>query len=283
MILEVRGLSKTFSSLGRPQVRAVDDVDLDVPDGGTLGLVGESGSGKSTILRCIMRLESPDVGSIRFRGSEILGARGRDLKAYRRQVQMVFQDPAGSLNPRMTVEQLIVEGMVVHGLGGTNAQRRDRTAALLDMVGMPTDAMSRYPGSFSGGQLQRIAIARALAVEPSLLVCDEPVSALDVSVQAQVLNLLADMQTKLGLSILFISHDLAVVKYLCPSIAVLQNGRIVETATRDEVFMSPTAPYTKALLAAIPNPDPHVARARDSARATKLSVGLVDIKGAEET
>ncbi|MFF3566617.1 ATP-binding cassette domain-containing protein [Nocardia jiangxiensis] len=260
MILDVRGVSKSYRPLGQRPVRALDEVYLRVPEGTTVGLVGESGSGKSTLLRCIMRLESLDSGSIAFRGENIVRARGAALRAYRREVQMVFQDPAGSLNPRMTVAELVGEGMVVHRLVRSAAARRDRVAGLLDLVGLPAEVMCRHPASFSGGQLQRIAIARALSVEPSLLVCDEPVSSLDVSVQAQVLNLLTDMQERLGLSILFISHDLAVVKYLCPSIAVLEKGRIVEEASRDELFAAPRAPYTRALIAAIPDPDSAVAQ-----------------------
>jgi len=256
MILDVRGVSRSFRALGRPPVVALDDVYLRVPEGDTLGLVGESGSGKSTLLRCIMRLEKPDEGEVLFRGRDALPLRGKNLQAYRRQVQMVFQDPAGSLNPRMTVEQLVGEGMLVHRLERSAARRRERVAELLDAVGIPPDAMARHPASFSGGQLQRIAIARALAVEPSLLVCDEPVSALDVSVQAQVLNLLMRTQARTGLSILFVSHDLAVVKYLCPSIAVLEKGRIVEESSRDKLFQAPRATYTRALIDAVPNPDP---------------------------
>jgi oligopeptide transport system ATP-binding protein len=256
MIMDVRGVSRSFRAMGRPPVVALDDVYLRVPEGGTLGLVGESGSGKSTLLRCLMRLEKPDEGRVLFRGQDALPLRGRDLKAYRRQVQMVFQDPAESLNPRMTVERLVGEGMLVHALERSPARRRDRVAQLLEEVGMPPDAMARYPASFSGGQLQRIAIARALAVQPSLLVCDEPVSALDVSVQAQVLNLLLRTQAATGLSILFVSHDLAVVRYLCPSIAVLEKGRIVEESSREELFRAPRTAYTRALIDAVPNPDP---------------------------
>ncbi len=255
MILDVRGVSRSFRAIGRPPVVALDDVYLRVPEGGTLGLVGESGSGKSTVLRCIMRLEKPDDGQVLFRGQDALRLSGKALQAYRRQVQMVFQDPAGSLNPRMTVEQLVSEGMLVHRLERSAARRRERVAELLEAVGIPADAMASHPALFSGGQLQRIAIARALAVQPSLLVCDEPVSSLDVSVQAQVLNLLTAIQARTGLSILFVSHDLAVVKYLCPSIAVIENGRIVEEASREELFRAPRAAYTRALIDAVPDPD----------------------------
>ncbi len=262
MILDVRGVSKTFRTIGKPPVAALDDVYLRVPEGGTVGLVGESGSGKSTLLRCVVGLERPDHGEIRFHGHDVVRSRGASLREYRRRVQLVFQDPAASLNPRFRVEDLVAEGMIVHRTVRSSARRRDRVAELLDLVGLAADAMARYPASFSGGQLQRIAIARALAVEPELLVCDEPVSALDVSVQAQVLNLLIDMQEGLNLSILFISHDLAVVKYLCSTICVLHSGRIVEEADRETLFEQPRDPYTRELIAAVPVPDPAVARTR---------------------
>ncbi|ONH27787.1 ABC transporter ATP-binding protein [Pseudofrankia asymbiotica] len=280
MILDVRGVSRSFRAIGRPPVVALDDVYLRVPEGDTLGLVGESGSGKSTLLRCVMRLEKPDEGEVLFRGRDALPLRGKGLRAYRRQVQMVFQDPASSLSPRMTVEQLVGEGMLVHRLERSAARRRERVAELLDAVGIPPDAMARHPVSFSGGQLQRIAIARALAVEPSLLVCDEPVSALDVSVQAQVLNLLLRTQARTGLSILFVSHDLAVVKYLCPSIAVLEKGRIVEEASRDKLFQAPRAAYTRALIDAVPNPDP--VRPGPGSRPPKPRPGGNDAEGNHE-
>jgi peptide/nickel transport system ATP-binding protein/oligopeptide transport system ATP-binding protein len=277
MILDVRGVSKSFHSLGRPPLRALDDVYLRVPEGDTVGLVGESGSGKSTLLRCIMRLERPDRGAIAVCGRNVLRARGAQLRAYRRDVQMVFQDPAGSLNPRMTVEQLVGEGMLVHRLVKSAADRRERTAELLELVGLPAADMTRHPRSFSGGQLQRIAIARALSVEPNLLVCDEPVSALDVSVQAQVLNLLTDMQARLGLSILFVSHDLAVVNYLCPRICVLKAGRVVEEAGRYALFATPRAPYTRELIAAVPDPDPTIAqRARRAAQTPPTQASKAD-------
>lgn len=270
MILDIKGMSRTFTAFGKAPVKALDDVYLRVPEGESVGLVGESGSGKSTLLRCLMRLEKPDSGEIWFRGDNILLAKGAALRSYRQQVQMVFQDPAGSLNPRMTVERSISEGMRIHKKVTSSRARRDKVGDLLTRVGMQPSVMNRYPASFSGGQLQRIAIARALAVEPTLLVCDEPVSALDVSVQAQVLNLLLDMQTELGLSILFISHDLAVVKYLCPRICVLQTGRMVEEAVREELFTNPQAEYTRELIDAIPIPDPTAARHK------RLAAGLVE-------
>ena len=247
-------------------MKALDDVYIRVGEGEAVGLVGESGSGKSTLLRCLMGLEKPDSGLHPVPTAATSSARvGRDLRAYRQSVQMVFQDPAGSLNPRMTVEDLIGEGILVHKRAPT-APGTEGSCRVVADDGRACDPedMKRYRRSFSGGQLQRIAIARALAVEPALLVCDEPVSALDVSVQAQVLNLLLDMQNDLGLSILFISHDLAVVRYLCTTVCVLQSGRIVEEADRDELFANPRHDYTRQLIDAIPIPDPDLARARAS-------------------
>jgi peptide/nickel transport system ATP-binding protein/oligopeptide transport system ATP-binding protein len=266
-MLEITGLTKTFTALGRPPVTALDDVRLRVPGGSVTGLVGESGSGKSTLLRILLRLEQADRGSVEFDGTDVLRLRGKQLRAYRRRVQMVFQDPMGSLNPRMNVEQIIEEGMLIHHRRRDAGARRRRVRELLAMVGLDPDDARRRPASFSGGQRQRIAIARALAVEPDLLVCDEPVSALDVSVQAQVLNVLRDMQAELGLTILFVAHDLAVVRYLCPRIAVLEKGRIVEERPRHELFDSPEHPYTRQLLAAVPVPDP------DAPRRTATSEG----------
>ncbi|WP_431907546.1 ATP-binding cassette domain-containing protein [Amycolatopsis thermoflava] len=253
-LLEIHGLSKTYRTLGRPAVRAVDDVSLTIGEGEVVGLVGESGSGKSTVLRCVMKLARPDTGRITFAGRDVVPLRGAGLRAYRQDVQMVFQDPLGSLNPRMTVEELVGEGLLVHRRMPTRA-RRDEVAGLLERVGMRPAELGRHPASFSGGQLQRIAIARALAVGPRLLVCDEPVSALDVSVQAQVLNLLLDMRAELGLSILFVSHDLAVVNYLCSRLYVLRSGRVVEEGSREQVFDSPNHEYTRELMAAVPDPD----------------------------
>ncbi|MGW5641341.1 ATP-binding cassette domain-containing protein [Saccharopolyspora sp. NPDC003752] len=254
-LLDVRAVTKEFRG-----TRALHAVDLAVGEGETVGLVGESGSGKSTLLKCVLRLERPDSGEIRYDGIDVIRADRAQRKRFRREVQMVFQDPHASLNPRMTVEQLVSEGMFVHGLERSGAGRRDRVAELLSMVGLAPSDMGRRPGSFSGGQRQRIAIARALAVRPRLLVCDEPVSALDVSVQAQVINLLADMQAELGLAVLFIAHDLAVVGHLCTRIAVISRGEIVESGPREEVFGAPRHEYTRALLDAVPIPDPTIAR-----------------------
>jgi ABC-type microcin C transport system duplicated ATPase subunit YejF len=205
----------------------------------------------------LTRLERPDTGSIDFKGRDVLAAKGSALLGYRRAVQMVFQDPNGSLNPRMTVEQLVTEGMVIHRRSLSPSQRRQRAASMLSLVGLDPEDLTRRPASFSGGQRQRIAIARALAVEPELLVCDEPVSSLDVSVQAQILNLLADTTTKLGLAILFVAHDLAVIYHMCSYIYVLHNGRVVEQGTREEVFSRPSSAYTRQLLDAVPDPDPN--------------------------
>jgi peptide/nickel transport system ATP-binding protein/oligopeptide transport system ATP-binding protein len=256
MMLEVRNVGKRFRTRGGRGTVALDDVSLAVPDGSVVGLVGESGSGKSTLLRVVMRLESADSGQVLLDGADVLALRRAELKSYRRRVQMVFQNPMGSLSPRRTIQQIVEEGMITHGLHGDAGRRRERVGELLETVGLDRSAASRYPASFSGGQRQRIAIARALAVDPDVLVCDEAVSALDVSIQAQVLNLLKDMHEELGLSILFVAHDLAVVRYLCPEIAVMQSGRIVERGSSAQIFDDPQHPYTRELLDAVPIPDP---------------------------
>lgn len=256
-MLDVRDVSKTFRGRrGSEPVTALDNVSLSIPDGGVVGLVGESGSGKSTLLRVIMRLESADSGAVELDGSNLLELPERELRGVRRRIQMVFQNPMGSLSPRRTVGKIIEEGMTTHGLYPDRADREHRIGELLELVQLDRDVAHRYPASFSGGQRQRIAIARALAVDPEILICDEAVSALDVSVQAQVLNLLKDMHDQLGLSILFVAHDLAVVRYLCPEIYVLQRGRIVEHGDRDRIFRNPAHPYTRELLDAVPVLDP---------------------------
>ena len=251
-MLEIKSVSKAYRTFGRPAVDVLQDVDLSVSANASVGLVGESGSGKSTLLRCIMRLEKPDSGSIEFDGQDIVGLRGESLLEYRRRVQMVFQDPVGSLSPRLSVSEIIQEGMLVHKQRMTSSARAARVGELLERVGLNPDDRSRVPGSFSGGQRQRIAIARALAVEPEVLVCDEPVSALDVSVQAQVLNVLLDMRRELGLSLLFVAHDLAVVRYVCDDISVLRAGVIVEHADRQSLFAEPAVDYTRELIDAVP-------------------------------
>ncbi|WP_395105507.1 ATP-binding cassette domain-containing protein [Actinomadura sp. SCN-SB] len=249
--LRVENLVKSFG--GRHVVR---DVSFSVAPGEVLGLVGESGSGKSTVARCVTRLTRPDSGRITLGDRDVLAASRRDLRALRRDLQMVFQDPYSSLNPRMTAGALIEEGMLVHGLEPDRSARRARAAALLETVGLSPADLDRHPRSFSGGQRQRIAIARALAVEPKVLICDEVVSSLDVSVQAQVLNLFRDLRERLDLAILFIAHDLAVVHYLCDRVAVLDQGELVEIGTREEIYGSPRHPYTRSLLDAVPVPDP---------------------------
>ena len=261
-LLEINGLTKEFKRHGREAVKALDGVSLSVAERRVVGLVGESGSGKSTLIRCLMGLEVPDAGSIRYDGMDVLRAGRAERRRFQREVQLIFQDPYSSLNPRMNVEEIVGEGLVIHGLDTSRTARRDKVVRALELVGLSGDHLNRHPHSFSGGQRQRLAIARAIAVQPRLLVCDEPVSALDVSVQAQVVNLMQDMQRELGLTILFVAHDLAVVRHLCERVTILEHGVVVEEGTRAEIFDAPSAPYTKALLAAAPIPDPSVARHR---------------------
>jgi len=261
-LVRVRGLFKHFPVAGSDDVvRAVDGVTFEILQGETLGLVGESGCGKSTVGRCLLRLIEPTRGEIYFEEKEVRSLSGGDLRRLRREMQIIFQDPYASLNPRLTVRDIVGEPLVIHGLGDKE-ERRTRVADLLRKVGLDPDYMNRYPHEFSGGQRQRIGIARALALNPKLIVADEPVSALDVSVQAQVINLLEDLQAEFGLTYLFISHGLAVVEHISTRVAVMYLGRIVEVASAADLYANPLHPYTRALLSAIPVPDPTRRRER---------------------
>ena len=277
-VLEVQDLcvhfpvSKGWFQRALPPFKAVDGVSFRVGRGQTLGLVGESGCGKTTTGRAILRLVEPTSGSVRFLGQDFRALRGEALRTMRRYLQVVFQDPYSSLNPRLTVETTLTEPMAVHGLGATPAERRDRAARLLTEVGLSPDHLRRYPHEFSGGQRQRICIARALAVEPQLVICDESVSALDVSVQAQVLNLLKDLQEQRGLTYIFISHDLGVVKFMSDVMAVMQGGRIVEMGPADEIYANPREAYTRNLIDAIPRDDLAHIEERQRARAAAATL-----------
>ena len=261
-VLEVRDLKKYFPitrgvwQKTRGMLKAVDGISFDLYRGETLGLVGESGCGKTTAGRTIVRLYEPTGGSVRLHGQEIFSLSEREMLPVRSQIQMIFQDPYSSLNPRMTVGDTITEALEIHGLA--EERRTERVGELLEMVGLGQEMAGRYPHEFSGGQRQRIGVARALAVQPKVIICDEPVSALDVSIQAQVINMLEELQEKLGLTYLFISHDLAVVRHISHRVAVMYLGRLVEVAPSDQIYDNPLHPYTEALMSAIPIPDPKV-------------------------
>jgi len=243
-------------------IKAVDGLNFDLYRGETLGLVGESGCGKSTTGRAILQLYKPTDGSVLFEGQELTTIGSGDLRRMRRRMQMIFQDPYASLNPRMTVGSIVGEPLEVHNIGANRKERQERVQELLKIVGLNPYFINRYPHEFSGGQRQRIGVARALAVNPSFIVCDEPISALDVSIQAQVINLLEDLQQNLGLTYLFIAHDLSVVRHISDRIAVMYLGKIVELADRDELYANPMHPYTQALLSAVPIPDPEIEKKR---------------------
>ena len=270
-LLAVRNLTKYFTQndglldrlMGATRtVEAVDGVSFDVYPGETVGLVGESGSGKSTVARTILRLDDPTEGTVRFDGTDLSELSEREMKAMRRRVQIVFQDPASSLNRRKTVGQIVRQPMEIHGL--FEGRRDERVDELMETVGLPPHASNRYPREFSGGQRQRVGLARALAVEPDVLVADEPVSALDVSIQAQILNLLSDLQAEFDLTMLFIAHDLSVIRHICDRVAVMYLGEIMEITRTDRLFDHPQHPYTRSLMRAIPEPEPSIARERET-------------------
>src|SRR5581483_1614169 len=283
-LLRVRNLTKHFALRGglfdraRAVIRAVDDLSFDIAAGETLGLVGETGCGKSTTGRMILRLEEPTAGEVLFEGRNIMQLDRHELRAIRRQLQIVFQDPYSSLDPRKTVGSIIAEPLIIHNLARSRQACEDRVVELLETVGLSRDHLRRYPHEFSGGQRQRIGIARALAVSPKLIICDEPVSALDVSVQAQVINLLQDLQEKFGLTYLFIAHDLSVVEHISNRVAVMYLGRIMEIAPAKDLYANPVHPYAQALLSSVPIPDPKAKRDRlvlkgDVTSATNLPRG----------
>ena len=267
-LLRVKNLKKYFPIRGGlfsrevARVHAVDDVSFDIYPGETLGLVGESGCGKSTTGRAILRLIEPTAGEVSFDGKNVTGLDKRALRALRKEMQIIFQDPYASLNPRMTVGSIVGEALVIHKLAATKREREERVVKILETVGLSAEHLRRYPHEFSGGQRQRIGIARSLAVNPKFIVADEPVSALDVSIQAQIINLLEDLQKQFGLTYLFIAHDLSVVEHISTRVAVMYLGKIVELAPAKELYTNPKHPYTEALLSAVPIPDPTVKRKR---------------------
>lgn len=270
-LLEVQSLKTYFDvtkGLFSPKqvVKAVDDVSFTVGEGETFGLVGESGCGKSTLGRTIVKIYPATGGKVLYKGRDIAGLRGTEEKEFRKEVQMIFQDPYASLNPRMTVGEIIKEPMEIHGILNSPKEREDRAAELLKIVGLKPDHIRRYPHEFSGGQRQRISIARTLALNPKFIICDEPISALDVSIQAQIINLLKEIQEEMGISYLFVAHDLSMVNYISDRIGVMYLGHLVEVGKADELYENPLHPYTKALLSAIPIPDPDVAKVRQRIR-----------------
>jgi oligopeptide transport system ATP-binding protein len=262
-LLQVNDLRKFFKLEKGNVLKAVNDISFTIGRGETVGVVGESGCGKSTAGRTIMRLYEPSGGSVNFEGKDIYKLRGSELKALRRNMQMIFQDPYASLNPRMTVNDIIGEALDIHKLAASGKERKRKVEGLLDLVNLNPEHMTRYPHEFSGGQRQRIGIARALAVDPKFIIADEPISALDVSIQAQVVNLMQDLQRRMGLTYLFIAHDLSMVKHISDRVAVMYLGKIVELAESSELYDNPRHPYTRALLSAIPIPDPEVEAKRE--------------------
>lgn len=262
-LLEIRNLKQYFNKGKANEVRAVDDISFDIYKGETLGIVGESGCGKSTTGRSIIRLYNATAGEVIFDGVNVHGKKTKsDLKIFNRKMQMIFQDPYASLNPRMKVMDIIAEGLDIHGLVKSSKERKERVHELLETVGLNKEHANRYPHEFSGGQRQRLGIARALAVDPEFIIADEPISALDVSIQAQVVNLLKELQAEKGLTYLFIAHDLSMVKYISDRIGVMYFGKLVELATAEDLYNNPLHPYTQSLLSAIPLPDPNYERTR---------------------
>ena len=261
-LVELKNVSLTFNKGKSNEVKAIDDVSFDIYEGDIFGLVGESGSGKTTIGRSILKLYDIDSGTVTFAGNDISSLKGKDLHEFRKTAQMIFQDPQASLNGRMKIRDIIAEGIDIHKLAKTKEEREAKVKELIDLVGLNEDHLSRYPHEFSGGQRQRIGIARALAVNPHFIVADEPISALDVSIQAQVVNLMQKLQHEQGLTYLFIAHDLSMVKYISDRIGVMHWGKLLEVGPADEIYHNPIHPYTKSLLSAIPEPDPERERKR---------------------
>ena len=261
-LVELKNVSLTFNKGKSNEVKAIDDVSFDIYEGEIFGLVGESGSGKTTIGRSILKLYDIDSGTVTFASNDISSLKGKDLHEFRKTAQMIFQDPQASLNGRMKIRDIIAEGIDIHKLAKTKEEREAKVKELIDLVGLNEDHLSRYPHEFSGGQRQRIGIARALAVNPHFIVADEPISALDVSIQAQVVNLMQKLQHEQGLTYLFIAHDLSMVKYISDRIGVMHWGKLLEVGPADEIYHNPIHPYTKSLLSAIPEPDPERERRR---------------------